>query len=254
MAVIDPLSRQQIVLACNDKAGAAGIRAGQSLNAAIALQPQLRAYAREEAREHARLVKLAAWCQLNFTPLVSLEPPDELLLEVKGSLKLFGGAQALVQRLIAGLREQAMTARVALAHTATASLWLARSRALPREKGAGLGAVIVEKPAELTRHLAGIPIGCLRWPEEVIALLHSMGLRTVSDLVRLPRVGFARRIGARWLDELDRALGRRAQARHRFRAPERFAARQILEHEIETAQKLELACAPLLGAPAAFFA
>lgn len=242
-AVIDPSSREQVVLACNDKARAAGVRPGQSLNAAIALQPQLRACVREEAREHTRLVQLAAWCQQQFTPLVSLEPPDELLLEVKGSLKLFGSAQALVNRLSARLREQSVTARIALAPTVTASLWLARALSLEQSAGS---AAIIEKPDELTRHLAGVPIGCLRWPEEIIALLHGMGLRTVSDLVRLPRVGFARRIGTRWLDELDFALGRRAQVRRGFRAPERFDARRILEHEIETAKKLESACGPLL--------
>ncbi len=228
LAVIDPQSRQQFVLACNEKARAAGVRAGQSLNAAIALEPDLQARARDAAREHARLVHLAAWCQRQFTPLVSLEPPDELLLEVKGSLKLFGGARALVERLATGLREQGVTARLALAPTPTGSLWLARSRPASRESAeAAASAVIIEKPGELTRHLATVAISSLRWPAEVMVLLLNMGVHTVGDLVRLPRTGFARRLGARWLDELDRAFGRRAQARRGFRSPERFDVRQV---------------------------
>ncbi len=247
MAVIDPQSRQQFVLACNEKACAAGVRAGHSLNAAIALEPDLQARARDAARERARLVQLAAWCQRQFTPLVSLEPPDELLLEVKGSLKLFGGAQALVQRLAAGLREQGVTARLALAPTPTGSLWLARSRPASRESpAASTSAVIIEKPGELPRHLATVAISSLRWPAQIMVLLLNMGVRTVGDLVRLPRAGFARRLGTRWLDELDRAFDRRAQARHGFSSPERFAVRQVLEHEIETALELESACEPLL--------
>jgi protein ImuB len=247
MAVIDPQSRQQIVLACNETARAAGVRAGQSLNAAIALEPQLQTRARDAASERARLVQLAAWCQRQFTPLVSLEPPDELLLEVKGSLKLFGGAQALVERVAAGLRELGVTARLALAPTPTASLWLARSLpAAPQRNRETTGTVIIEKPGELTRHLASVAISSLRWPEEVTVLLLNMGVHTVGDLVRLPRAGFARRLGARWLDELDCAFDRRAQARRGFRSPERFDARQVPEHEIETAQKLEAACGPLL--------
>ena len=40
------------------------------------------------------LAPIAAWaCQ--FTPRVSLEPPQELLLEVQGSLRLFGGFEPI---------------------------------------------------------------------------------------------------------------------------------------------------------------
>ena len=60
-----------------------------------------------------------------------------------------------------------------------------------------------------------------------MVLLLNMGVHTVGDLVRLPRTGFARRLGVRWLDELDRAFGRRAQARRGFRSPERFDVRQF---------------------------
>ncbi|HKE44115.1 MAG TPA: DNA polymerase Y family protein [Steroidobacteraceae bacterium] len=247
VAVIDPLSRQQVVLACSDKARAAGVRAGQSLNAAIALEPDLEARPRAEEREHTRLVHLAAWCQQQFTPLVSLAPPDELLLEVTGSLKLFGGAQALLERIAVGLRAQGVTARLALAPTPTASLWLARSLGSSRRPDATTSAAtVIEKPGELARHLANVGIGWLRWPQEVSALLLSMGLRTVGDLVRLPRAGFARRVGTRWLEELDRALARRMEPRRAFRSPERFDARLLPEHEIEAAGKLEAACAPLL--------
>jgi protein ImuB len=245
VAVIDPQSRQQTILACNEKACAAGVRAGQSLNAAIALEPNLKTCPRDETRERARLVHLAAWCQRQFTPLVSLEPPDELLLEVQGSLKLFGGARALMERMIAGLREQGVTTRLALAPTPTGSLWLARSQ-VKSDEATTAGAAIIEKPGELVRHLATVSIGCLRWPEEIIALLLSMGVRTVGDLARLPRAGFARRLGTRWLDELDRAFDRRAEARRGFRSPVRFDARLLPDHEIETAQQLESACTPLL--------
>ena len=243
IAVIDPLSRQQVVLACNVRAHAAGVRAGQSLNAAIALEPDLEARPRAEERERARLMHLAAWCQQQFTPLVSLAPPDELLLEVKGSLKLFGGARELLERIAAGLREQGVTARLALAPTPTGSLWLARS--LPRKPSATPEAVVVGNSGELARHLAPVSIAWLRWPEEIGTLLVSMGVRTVGDLVRLPRAGFARRVGTRWLEELDRALDRRAEPRRGFRSPSRFDARLLPDHEIEAAAKLESACGPL---------
>ena len=50
------------------------------------------------------LENIAAWtCQ--FTPRVSLEPPQALLAEIEGSLRYFGGAKTLLQALHAGLQE-----------------------------------------------------------------------------------------------------------------------------------------------------
>ena len=47
------------------------------------------------------LERIAAWaCQ--FTPKVSLEPPRELLMEVAGSLRRFGGSCGLVMELVSG--------------------------------------------------------------------------------------------------------------------------------------------------------
>jgi protein ImuB len=248
-AVIDPDSRQQIVLACNEVARAIGVRPGQSLNAAIALASHLEALPRDARRERACLMHLAAWCQQQFTPLVSTEPADELLLEVKGSLRLFGGARALMKRIAVGLHEQGITAQLALTPTPRSALWLARGMPSPQPSpasGRG-GGVLIGTPEVLARHLAPVSLRHLHWPEELLAQLLGMGLRTVGDLLRLPRGGVVRRFGQVWLDELDRALGRRADVRRGFRSPERFDARCALEYEIETATGLEIACGPLLA-------
>src|SRR5207253_7296881 len=54
------------------------------------------------------LEHVAAWaCQ--FTPRVSLEPPHGLLLEVEGSLRLFGGLERLLERLRDGLDAMELT-------------------------------------------------------------------------------------------------------------------------------------------------
>ena len=55
-----------------------------------------------------------------------------------------------------------------------------------------------------------------RWPPAVQALLRDLGLRTVGDCVRLPRDGFARRVGRSYLLELDRAFGRSTDLRAEF--------------------------------------
>ena len=68
---------------------------------------------------------MAAWaCQ--FTPRVSLEPPQEVLMEVEGSLRYFGGRWKFLARLRAGLTRLGFEARVAEAPAARAALWKAR--------------------------------------------------------------------------------------------------------------------------------
>ncbi len=247
VVVIDADHRQQIVLACNDAARAAGVRPGQSLNAAIVLASELEVLPRDATKERERLARLAAWCQQRFTPLVSLEPEDELLLEVKGSLRLFGGARTLLEHLAAGLCEQGVTAQLALTPTPRASLWLARADPSPQPSPRVSIAAVIEQPEALAQRLAPVPLRCLRWPEELLAQLISMGLCTVGDVVRLPRGGVVRRLGQAWLDELDRALGRRADVRRGFRSPQRFDARRALDHEIETTAGLRTACQPVLA-------
>src|SRR2546426_5203277 len=71
------------------------------------------------------LEHVAAWaCQ--FTPRVSLEPPHGLLLEVEGSLRLFGGLERLLERLREGLDAMELTAQLAVAPAARAALWRSR--------------------------------------------------------------------------------------------------------------------------------
>src|SRR4030095_5095338 len=97
-----------------------------ALNTALALVPQLHVLVRDARRERTALLRLAGWAG-QFTPRVSVTPPEALLLEVRGSLGLFGGADALQCKVRKGLAELGYTARVALAPTPLAALWLARA-------------------------------------------------------------------------------------------------------------------------------
>jgi protein ImuB len=73
-----------------------------------------------------------------------------------------------------------------------------------------------------------------------------MGVRTLGDLLRLPRAGFARRFGPASLADLDRLLGRRADPRRRLARRERYAGRVDLDHEIENHDRILEALRPLL--------
>src|SRR2546428_5771430 len=111
------------------------------------------------------LEHVAAWaCQ--FTPRVSLEPPQGLLLEVEGSLRLFGGLERLLERLREGLDTMELTTQFAVAPAARAALW--RSR--------GGGARLEELPLEVPGFDSG-------------GFFRKIGHLSVGELVKLPPRG-----------------------------------------------------------------
>jgi len=216
----------------NDTCMAAGIRPGMSLNAAFALLPDLRAAERSPLREQQALEQIAIRLG-RFSPRVSCDAADMVLLEVQGSLRLFGGLERLCSDVRGVLSEPGYTTRLALAPTPLAAAWLAR---------AGEGKPVLET-AQLSGRLGGVPLSCLDWPEQLLATLAGMGVYTLSDCLRLPRDGFARRFGQQRLDMLDRALGRQADPRQAFTPPAYFADTLEFDFEVHTASAL----APWIG-------
>lgn len=202
------------VVAVDATARARGVVPGLTLAASLALEPALDARPRQPGRERALLARLAeAGCA--FTPRVSLEPPDGVLLEVRGSLGLFGGTAALCGAVAARCAALGITARLALAPTPLAALALAR---------AGV-ALAVTGNDRLVGALSPLPLAVLRWAPQALARLESMGVRTLGEALRLPRAGFARRFGRGTLEDLDRLVGRRPDLRRPYVARETFRGR-----------------------------
>jgi protein ImuB len=217
--VVEPERGQSQVVATSRAAAEAGIVSGTKLQTALALAASLQVFERAPSLERKCLESLAAWAQ-TLTSLVSIEAPEGLLLEAAGSLKLFGSLDAIKARLRAELERRYREYRVCVAPTATAALWLAR---------AASGDVL--QWAQLGGSLAALPLAVTRWPADVQALLREIGLRTLGECARLPRDGFARRVGRRYLLELDRAFGRCVDMRAEFESPRAWSSLAELGEE-----------------------
>jgi protein ImuB len=231
----------KVVCACNAAAAAGGISAGMTLNSALALLPRLTVLDRNPRRERELLEALATWA-VRYTPRVVLEPPDTVLLEIRGSLRLFGGSRKLCARMRAQLDAAGLAPRLTLTPTPLASLWFARAG---EER-------VIGRTADLAGRLAALPLACTHWPARSLQLLATMGVQTVGDCLRLPRDGFARRLEPHMLDMLDRAIGRCPDPRGGFLPRERFAARRDLEPEVAEIVRLDTVAAPLLAELCAF--
>jgi protein ImuB len=200
------------VVAASRVAAEAGIASGTKLETAMALAASLQVFERAPQSERKNLESLAQWAQM-LSSMVSIEAPDSLLLEVAGSFKLFGSLEAIESRLREELGRRYSDFRFCAAPTATAALWLARAASAD-----------VLQWRQLAGSIAPLPLTVTRWPLEVRALLTDLGLRTVGDCARLPREGFARRVGRSYLHDLDRAFGRSVDLRAEFKAPQAWSS------------------------------
>jgi len=204
--VVEPSGGRLRVVALNGAARGRGIRLGLDLGAAFAFSGALRVLERSHRAERSLLEALAVVGQ-RFTPSVSLEPPDGLLLEVHPSLALFGGIERLRASLGEALAALAPGFDMAVAPTPLAALWLSRAGG---EEAAG---------DTLAARLGRLPLAVTRWPDPVLELLEGIGVTTIGGCLRLPRDGFARRVGKVYLDALDKALGKQADPRVPFEPP-----------------------------------
>jgi protein ImuB len=230
-----------VLQAINQQAGHVGITTSMSLNTALALAPELIVYQRASMAETAMLKKLASWA-LSYTPVVSINPDGALLLEVKGSLSLFGGLQQLRKRLQRDLHERGHRNIMASAPAPKAALWLVRA-------GAQLDC---RDLPELPGLLGRLSLECLGWPLKLRHKLMQMGVSTLGECFRLPRDGFARRIGPEYLRDLDQGLGKQPELLPHHHEPDVFDSHVEFAQETLVAGDMENAAYQLLARLGAF--
>lgn len=218
------------VVAANAAARDAGICVRQMISAALALAPDLMLRNRDPLAEAAALANVATWAT-QFTPTVSLAPPNAALAEIGGSLRLFGGLPRLAARLARGCIDLGYGAQLAFAPTPAAALLFARAgRAAPVVDGGSLDAALAPLP------LAGLDVD-----PAAVALLAAAGITTFGQACALPRDALARRVGAEFVETLDRARGRLADPRVPYVPPPRYEGKLELPAPVSNVERLTFA-------------
>ncbi len=238
------LLEQHRIGAVNATAAHCGLRPGLKRATALALAADLLLGEAAPARDAAAL-QAVAHAALAFTPAVARHDAQTLVLEVRASLRLFGGLAALRTRLAAALAPLGHQVQMAAAPTALGAAWLAQWQ--PAEAGdAVLGAHATALPA-LRALLQAAPLSLLQAGRSHAQTLQGMGLHCLGDLAALPRAGLSRRFGAELVDELDRALGRRPDPRVWLDLPQHFESRIELHTRAESSEQILHAAAVLLA-------
>ena len=184
-----------VLTAVDDAAGQLGLSSGFALAQARAMHPGIDAMAEDAGADAVLLESIADWC-LRYTPLVTCDVPDGLLLDISGCTHLYGGEHKLVSDLATRLKDAGFAYSLAIAGTIGAA-WAAARYGEPASYVCGEERIL----------LAPLPLAALRLPSATVAGLARVGLKCISDIIDLPRAPLTARFGSEVLRQLDRALG-----------------------------------------------
>ncbi|MHC4428167.1 MAG: Y-family DNA polymerase, partial [Planctomycetota bacterium] len=194
---------RQVVAACCAQAAAAGVRVEMTMAEARALLAgEVIVEPHDPDRDLQALEALGRWA-LRFSPLVAVDPPDGLLIDIAGCAHLFGGEGGLVDRIAEGAGGLGLAARVAAAPTLACARALARFAASDRLVVPGGGERDTLEP---------LPVAALDVGSEVVEALAEVGVDRIGQLLALRRDEVAKRFGMGLLKRLDQALGRMPEA------------------------------------------
>jgi protein ImuB len=200
--------------AANAPALAGGLHVGMTLADARGRAPEVMASEANPAADAALLRKIALWA-MRWTPLVTLSPPDAVILDVTGASHLFDGEATLLATAEKAFRRQGFHVIPALASTPS----MARALTL-----AGVAGVLAAEPRQIqnestweSQHripssgeatLHALPLAALELPEDAARLLQRLGLKTIGAVDAQPRASLVARAGRALVDRLDAVLGR----------------------------------------------
>lgn len=190
--------RRRVVLAADRAAMEAGLHVGMPAAKAQALVPGLVTDNADPRADEEALERLAVWA-LRYSPMVSADSPDGIVMDTEGADHLHGGESLMLKELMKKLANAGYAARASIADTWGAAHGMARYHVAPD--------VIV--PANGTESaIARLPIAALRLPQDTIAGLRDVGFERIGELLKRPRAPLTQRYGPEVWRRLDQALGR----------------------------------------------
>ena len=218
-ALVEPIERAALILACTTTARAAGVNPGQTPAHALARCPTLRilpANAAASAETQAALLATA----FSLSPAVEATAPGVCTLDVGGVAE--SEHEAVMRRALAQLAGLGLRATAGLGSTPLLALYAAR-RAEP---------FLAVGPAKT--FLAPLPLAAADPPVVIEEILARWGVRTLGDLTALPKSALAQRLGPAGVALWERAAGESTRPLDLATPAREFAAAMDFEEPMET--------------------
>ncbi|MBG1233596.1 Y-family DNA polymerase [Aestuariivirga litoralis] len=183
--------------AVDEAASQLRLHVGQPLANARAMVPALEVVPASPHADAVLLSQMAEWCD-RFTPVVALDAPDGLILDIAGAAHLFGDERALLDKIRKALKARGLNVQAAIAGSALAAHALARYR----------DGMIVAERAERDA-VSPLPIEALQLDPVTTHAFRRAGLKTIGQVASRKRSEIVSRFGAATHARIDEALGQR---------------------------------------------
>ncbi len=233
----EPEHGRMVVKDVSIEAAKKGVRVKMVVADARAILPQLQVFDYEEGRAKQLLSALAEWF-IRFTPIVAIDLPDGLMLDVSGCAHLWGGEIAYLKAIKSKLLGFGYSSRIGMADTIGAAWANARF---------GQTNPIIE-PEGQKQVILPLSSAALRIDTITVQKLEKLGLYRIADFIEMPRPAMRRRFGALLLQRLDQALGYEIEMLSPVEPIEPYEERLPCLEPIRTAPGIEIAITKLLTA------
>jgi protein ImuB len=228
---------RMIITAVNRLTAVQQVREGMAVADAKAFLPSLEVFDEPERLSEKLLRSIGRWC-IRYTPVVAIDPPDGLMLDISGCPHLWGGEKPYVSDITDRLRDRGYDARIAVADTQAAAWAVARY---------GTGDLIVARYEQLEA-LLPLPPAALRLEPHVVERLHKLGLKTVGSFASMGRNVLRRRFGEGLLLRMGQALGGEPEPIQPLKPVQGYEERMPCLEPISTRKGIEIALQKLLDA------
>lgn len=222
--------RRRVVRGADDLALKMGVYIGMPVAKAESLFSELIIMDANPTADAVALEKLALWALRLYSPNVTADPPDGLVIDIQGAAHLCGGEAALIEDARRRLSDMGIAAVAAVADTWGAAHALARY---------GRQAVQIVEPGRTGEALRHLPIDALRLPPEMLPDLHLLGLDTIGELAAKPRPAMTRSFGPNLFRRIDQAFGRVAEPIEPVESPELIRVHRVFAEPIGAPETIE---------------
>jgi protein ImuB len=199
--LVMPAKNRIVITASSPLAEQQGAFVGMAAADARAAVPEMLAIDDTPGKAAKLLRLLGLWC-IRYTPVVTVDLPDGLILDISGCAHLWGGERDYLKEIVLKLRNAGFDARAAIADTPGAAYAVSRFARVSPIVPVGRQAAV----------LAGLPPAALRLEAEVLERLQKLGFRTIGPMLSMPAPVLRRRFGKELLLRIDQALGRMDEA------------------------------------------
>ncbi len=230
-----PERNRIIITAVNPLAETQGIYKGMAAADAKAITTDLKILDHIPGKEAKLLRQLGLWC-IRYTPIVAIDLPDGLILDISGCAHLWGGERGYLKEIVNKLRASGYNARAAIADTVGGAWAIARF---------GKKTPIIEHGCQADA-LLSLPPTALRLEAIILQKLQKLGFYYIKSFIGIPRTVLRRRFGEEFLLRLAQALGLADEVISPLIPPVPYTERLPCLEPIKTATGIEIAIQKLL--------